>query len=85
MLAGAGGGGAACGGAVPVQELEEERDSFQASPSATSPNFLPSVSFLCLYLSCELMQILTQQVEARPLTAPWIRPCLPLAQGPALR
>lgn len=100
-LAGGRGGGAFAG-AAPVQELEKERDSFQASPSATSPNFLPSVSFLCLYLSCELTQILTQQGlrpisssapspmaaswgKQDPLAAPWIHPCLPLAQGPALR
>lgn len=44
-----------------MQELEEETDSFQASPFATSPNFLTSISFLCLYLSCDLTQILTQQ------------------------
>lgn len=53
------GGGA--GARAPVQGLEEERDPFQASPSATSPNFLTSVSFLCLCLSCELTQTLTQQ------------------------
>lgn len=46
---------------APVQGLEKERGPFQASPSATSPNFLTSVSFLCLSLSCELTQTLTQQ------------------------